>query len=54
VYHLIGPLYPLLRRVFSRYVMITVNVGRAMIRVAIEGCATRILSSADINRLAGA
>jgi uncharacterized protein YbjT (DUF2867 family) len=52
VYDAIGSLYPLLRRVFPRYVTTTVNIGRAMIRVAAEGHPTRILSSAEINQLA--
>jgi uncharacterized protein YbjT (DUF2867 family) len=53
VYTVFGPLYPLLRRVLPRQVTTTENVGRAMIEVAANGCAERILDTADINALAG-
>src|SRR5690349_1232068 len=52
VYDVIGPLYPLLRRVAPRYVTTTVNVGRAMIHVAASGFPTSILATNDINRAA--
>ena len=51
LYDVIGPLYPILRRLFPRYVTTTVNVGRAMINVAATGCSKQILASADINAL---
>jgi uncharacterized protein YbjT (DUF2867 family) len=54
VYDVLGPLYPVFRRVFPRYVTTTVNMGRAMIEVAATGTTKQILTSADINRLAGA
>jgi uncharacterized protein YbjT (DUF2867 family) len=50
-YDVAGPLYPLLRRMFPRYVTTTANIGRAMIRVAAAGSSKQILSSADINQL---
>ena len=53
VYDVIGPLYPLLRRVAPRYVTTTVNVGRAMIEVAAAGYPKNILTTDDINRAAG-
>ena len=53
LYDLTGPLYPILRRLFPGYVTATVNIGRAMIHVAAMGCSKQILSSADINQLAG-
>lgn len=52
VYDIIGPLYPLLRRVAPRYVTTTVNVGRAMIEVAAVGYPKNILTTDDINRAA--
>lgn len=52
LYDLIGPLYPVVRRVFPRYVTTTENIGRAMIQVVASGYSSRILSSVDINRLA--
>jgi uncharacterized protein YbjT (DUF2867 family) len=54
VYDIIGPLYPVIRRLFPRHVTTTVNVGRAMIEVAAAGAPQQILVSDDINRLAGA
>jgi hypothetical protein len=47
-----GPLYPMLRRLFPRYATTTVNIGRAMIEVAVAGFSKEILTSDDINRLA--
>src|SRR5258706_10859122 len=51
LYDVIGPLYPILRRLLPQYVTTTVNIGRAMIHVAATGSSKRILSSADINQL---
>ncbi len=53
LYDVMGPLYPILRRLFPRYVTTTVNIGRAMIHVAATGSSKQILSSADINQLSG-
>jgi hypothetical protein len=50
-YDVLGPLYPILRRLFPKYVTTTVNIGRAMIRVAAAPSSKQILSSADINQL---
>jgi uncharacterized protein YbjT (DUF2867 family) len=52
LYDVMGPLYPLLRRLFPRYVTTTVNIGRGMIQVAATGFSKQTLLSADINRLA--
>jgi uncharacterized protein YbjT (DUF2867 family) len=52
VYVVLAPLFPLLRGVFSRSVTTSVNVGRAMIRLAANGEARKILGPEDINRLA--
>jgi uncharacterized protein YbjT (DUF2867 family) len=51
LYDVLGPLYPILRRLFPKYVTTTVNIGRAMIRVAAAPSSKQILSSADINQL---
>ena len=54
IYRVVGPLYPVLRRLFPRQVTTTVNVGRAMVQVAVAGYPRRILGPEDINRLATA
>jgi hypothetical protein len=51
LYDVMGPFYPMLRRLFPRYVTTTVNIGRAMIHVAETGASKQILSSTDINQL---
>lgn len=51
-YSVMGPAFPLLKRVAPRAVTTTVNVGRAMIRVAADGYAKRVLETSDINALA--
>jgi uncharacterized protein YbjT (DUF2867 family) len=51
LYDVLGPLYPILRRLFPTYVTTTVNIGRAMIHVAATGYSKQVLSSADINHL---
>jgi hypothetical protein len=51
LYDVLGPFYPILRRLFPKYVTTTVSIGRAMIDVAATGCAKQILTSADINQL---
>jgi uncharacterized protein YbjT (DUF2867 family) len=48
------PLFPLLRRLVPRHVTTTVNVGRAMIRLARGGFPGSIIDPADINALAAA
>ena len=53
VYDLIGPLYPLLRRVAPGAVTNTETLGRALIRVAADGCPTRVLEGRDINVAGG-
>jgi uncharacterized protein YbjT (DUF2867 family) len=51
-YAVLAPLYPLLRRLAPRYVTTSVDVGRALIRLAAEGYPRPILHTEDINRLA--
>jgi uncharacterized protein YbjT (DUF2867 family) len=53
-YSVLGFLYPVTRRLAPRYVTTTVNLGRALIRLAVEGYAERIVVTTDINRLASA
>jgi uncharacterized protein YbjT (DUF2867 family) len=52
-YTLVGPLFPVFRRLRPGSVTTTVNIGRAMIQLAAVGDARHILDPADINRLAG-
>lgn len=54
IYTLLTPAIPLLRRLFPRHVTTTVDVGRAMLRVAGEGYDRRVLETVDINGLAAA
>jgi uncharacterized protein YbjT (DUF2867 family) len=51
-YTVLGPAYPLLRRLAPKYVTTTVNVGRAMIQVAANGYSKQILGTKDINLVA--
>lgn len=51
LYDVMGPFYPMLRRLFPGYVTTTENIGHAMIQAAAAGYSKRILSSADINQL---
>jgi hypothetical protein len=50
-YVVLRPIFPILRRLAPRYVTTTVNIGRAMIQVAINGYGKTILESDDIDRL---
>jgi uncharacterized protein YbjT (DUF2867 family) len=45
---LFGPLFPVLRALFPRYVTSTEEVGRAMLEVAKHGAPKRVLESPDI------
>jgi uncharacterized protein YbjT (DUF2867 family) len=51
IYAAATPFYPLLNAVASSHITTSVNVGRAMIRVALEGYAKRHLGNDDINAL---
>lgn len=48
IYNIISPFYGLLRRL-PKYVTTTVVIGKAMIRVAMEGYDKKVLESIDIN-----
>ena len=50
-YAVLGPLYPLWKRLAPNYVTTTEQVGRAMLAVARRGAPKRVLENADINRL---
>jgi uncharacterized protein YbjT (DUF2867 family) len=50
-YAIMAPLYPLLRRLFPRYVTTTEQLGRAMISVAKTSATKRVLESNDINAI---
>lgn len=54
VYTVVGPLYPLLKRLFPGGVTTTVAVGKAMINAVTRGAPKRILETRDINELAAA
>jgi uncharacterized protein YbjT (DUF2867 family) len=49
-YAVVGPLYPVLKALFPKYVTTTEVVGRAMINVARHGAPQRVLENQDINR----
>lgn len=46
------PLFPVLRRLFPKYVLTTEEIGRAMIQVARRGAPKHVLESSDIRELA--
>lgn len=48
-YNVVGPLYPLLKRLLPRHVTTTASVGRAMIQVAASGYSRHVLETPDIN-----
>jgi len=50
IYNVIGPLYPLLRRLWPGAVTNTVTLGRALLRVSAEGYPVKVLEGLDINR----
>lgn len=51
LYRLLGPLLPLSRRLWPKYVTTTEQVGRAMLTVARFGAPKSVLESADINAI---
>jgi len=50
-YAILGPLLPLLNRLFPKYVTTTEKLGRAMLIAAKRGAPKPVLESADINNL---
>ena len=53
VYAIVGPLYPVWKALFPKYVTTTAQVGRAMIYVAGDGASKRVLENSDINAICG-
>ena len=53
LYAVVGPLYPVWKALFPKYVTTTAQVGRAMIHVAREGAPKRVLENGDINEICG-
>ena len=53
LYSLTKPLFPLLRRLFPKYVLTTEEIGRAMLAVARHGAPKPILEIKDIRAAAG-
>jgi len=52
LYRVVGPLYPVLRRLLPDHVTTTEAVGRAMISVAADGWPHQALANADVNAAA--
>ena len=52
LYKVLGPLYPVLRRIAPRYVTTSLQLGHAMIRTAGGGMPRHVLATAHINQLA--
>jgi uncharacterized protein YbjT (DUF2867 family) len=52
IYAVMGPLYPVWKAVFPKYVTTTEQVGRAMLRVARKGAPKPVVENSDINALA--
>ena len=50
-YAVLGPILPLLQRLFPQYVTTTEKLGRAMLTVAKHGAPKAILENSDINEL---
>src|SRR5271157_1591066 len=50
-YAVLGPILPLLKRLFPKYVTTTEKLGRAMLIAAKQGAPKRVLESSDINNL---
>jgi NAD(P)H-binding len=51
IYAMIGPLYPVWKLLFPKYVTTTECVGRAMLKVAKQGAPKRVLESQDIGSI---
>ena len=53
IYAVFGPLYPVWKVLFPKYVSTTVQIGQAMIQAVLVGSDKRILESKDIVTLSG-
>lgn len=54
LYAIVGPLFPLWRRLAPKYVITTEDVGRAMLQVAKHGADKRVLENHDLGALSRA
>lgn len=54
LYAVTGPLFPVMRALFPKYVTTTEEVGRAMLHVAKRGAPKRVLENEDIRALGAA
>jgi uncharacterized protein YbjT (DUF2867 family) len=52
-YTILGPVLPLMKKMFPRYVTTTRELGAAMIRVAKSGFEKKVIEADDIGRIAG-
>jgi hypothetical protein len=52
LYSVVGPFYPLWKKIAPRLVTTTEQVGRAMIKVAKQGASKKVIENQDINSLA--
>jgi len=50
-YAITGPIYPLIRALFPKYMTTTEELGRAMIKVAKQGATKSVLENWDIGRI---
>jgi len=48
IYTVLGPCFPLLRRLFPKAILTTEELGRAMLRVARDGAPSPVLEAADL------
>ncbi|GLH65748.1 NAD(P)H-binding protein [Geothrix edaphica] len=48
IYTVLGPCFPLLRRLFPKAILTTEELGRAMLRVARDGAPAAVLEAADL------
>jgi uncharacterized protein YbjT (DUF2867 family) len=53
MYRVMGPLLPVLQRVFPKQILSTREIGQAMLAVARHGYSARILEAKDIRRVVG-
>lgn len=52
MYDVVTPLYPMMVKVFRRWVISTEELGRVMIQIAREGAPKQVLEAADLVRIA--
>jgi uncharacterized protein YbjT (DUF2867 family) len=52
LYSVMGPAYPVLHWLLPKYTTTTVEIGRALVELAVSGSTKQILENDDINRIA--